>query len=181
MSAFNPRDVRSFGIYKSQHPVLTVTDEPGRLYSTAAPPPEGAPEHPFVNARAYDPYSENELGWYLQKSAHFDDFITQLIGAGYNVASQHGNHPDELNDPFRLEDADGLAGALWGTGGQFTTLAQQPETGEATFAHATLTAYRDDHADTLLKILEKTNSFSEIRQELQNAGFRLIMLAKYTV
>ena len=181
MIAFAPRKVRSFSIYKSQHLVLTVTDEPGRLFSTAAPPPEGVPAHPFVNARAYDPFSENELGWYLQKSSGFDDFIDQLVKGGYDVAAQTGSPPPEMTDAARLEDKTGLAGVLWSTSGQFALLSRQPEGDACRFRRATLTAYRDDCGDVLLNALEKTSTFSALQANLTVAGFRLNLLEKYTL
>jgi hypothetical protein len=181
MSVFEPRKIRCFSIYKSQHLVLTVADESGRLFSTAAPPPEGAPAHPFVNARAYDPFSENELGWYLQKSTSFDNFIGQLIQAGYDVASQTGSPPTEMTDASRLEDKTGLAGVVWSTGGQFTMLSRQPEPDTYRFAQATLTAYRDDCSDVFMTALEKTSTFSKLEASLQASGFRLIRIEKYTL
>ena len=181
MNTFEPRTVRCFSIYKSQHLVLTVADEPGRLLSTAAPPPEGAPAHSFVNARAYDPFSEGELAWHLQKAANFDDFIGRLIQGGYDVASQYGTPPTEMSDASRLEDETGLAGAMWSTGGQFTTLIRQPQGGDCRFSHATLTAYHEARAEVFLSALAESATFAELRAKLREAGFRVIALPLYTI
>jgi hypothetical protein len=176
------RAVRRFTIYKSQHPVLTVSDEPGHLYSTAAPPPEGRPAHPFVDAQAYDPYSENELSLILQSSTSFDDFIAQLIRAGYDVASGNSAHPAEMAAPHRIEHAIGLAGVVWAAGGQFTTLQHQPENdGSLGFEHATLTAYREDCAEDMVNALKKTYSFDALRKALQQVDFRLIPIKRYSL
>ena len=65
--------------------VLEVTDRPGVLLSTAAPPPEGAPDHPFVDARAFDPFTEGTLAGILGESSNYQDFLDRLTEAGFRV------------------------------------------------------------------------------------------------
>ena len=88
-----PPKVRQLHFYKGRLLVLTVEDLPGLLFSTATPSPSGAPSHDFVNARAYDPYSENELGELLRKSGSFDHFVELMIHAGYNAISTPHSAP----------------------------------------------------------------------------------------
>jgi hypothetical protein len=77
--------VRSAQVFKNGTLVLDVEDRPGVLLSTAAPPPDGAPEHPFVNARAHDPFSEGDLAAILGESSDYADFLGRLIAGGFEV------------------------------------------------------------------------------------------------
>jgi hypothetical protein len=76
---------RSAQVFRADTLVLDVTDEPGVLLSTAAPPPGGAPAHPFVTGRAHDPFSEGELAAILSDSESYDDFLARLVAAGFDV------------------------------------------------------------------------------------------------
>lgn len=70
------------------HKVLTVTDEPGALLSTALPPPTPGwtpPAHPFVSAQAHDPMHEHRLRQLLDESSSFEDFLVRLEAAGYRT------------------------------------------------------------------------------------------------
>jgi len=75
-------------IYAKSQLVLEVSDGPGVLMSTAAPPPEGAPAHPFVNARAFDPFSEGELAMILGMSENYRDFLDRLVAEGFQVVEE---------------------------------------------------------------------------------------------
>jgi hypothetical protein len=176
-----PRSIRCFNFYKSQHLVLTVEDRPGRLQSTAAPPPDGFPAHPFMNARAFDPYSEDELGWLAQKAASFDGFVEALIAAGYNAASGNGSPPDELWSPHRILDPQGVTGALWAESGQFACLWRQPEPGQLVFQHATVTVYRRDHAEAVFEHLQATRTFEALLERLEALNLRVEPLSPYIV
>lgn len=77
--------VRATQVFKNGTLALEVEDQPGVLLSTAAPPPGGAPAHPFVNARAHDPFSEGDLATILAESSDYDDFLRRLEAAGYEL------------------------------------------------------------------------------------------------
>ncbi|HEY3737244.1 MAG TPA: hypothetical protein VGL26_07345 [Jatrophihabitans sp.] len=76
---------RSAQVYREDLLVLEVTDRPGVLLSTAAPPPGGAPAHPFLNAHAFDPFSEGELANIVWASQNYDDVLARLRDAGFSV------------------------------------------------------------------------------------------------
>ena len=79
---------RKFGVFREDKRVLTISDEPGALLSTALPPPDPnwrPPQHPFLSGSAQDPNSEHELGQLLAASSSFDDYLERLRGAGYRV------------------------------------------------------------------------------------------------
>lgn len=80
--------MRSAKVYRGDTLVLDVEDRPGVLLSTATPPPGGAPEHAFVNARAHDPFTEGELATVLGGSADYTDFLQRLQAAGFTVDEQ---------------------------------------------------------------------------------------------
>lgn len=76
-------------IYKGERLVLSVSDGPGPLVSTAAPPP-GAPSvrHPFLSASAHAPEEEDALKRILDASESTADFLSRLETAGYGVKSR---------------------------------------------------------------------------------------------
>lgn len=80
-------------VFSDSELVLEVSDGPGVLLSTAVPPPGGAPEHPFVNARAFDPFSEGDLAAILGVSESYQDFLVRLADAGYLVEPQDQDQP----------------------------------------------------------------------------------------
>ena len=102
------RAVREFAVYTDGRLALVARDEPGTLGSTAGPPagagpppPPGPPPgpgeplnpepppgvHPFIDAQAYDPVSEDRLRRLLDESSGFDDYLERLLGAGFDIAS----------------------------------------------------------------------------------------------
>jgi hypothetical protein len=77
---------RTIVIYKEDRKVMTASNEPGPLISTALPPPGYTPPaHPFLSAQAHDPSSESALRDVLERSTSFDDFLVRLREAGYRV------------------------------------------------------------------------------------------------
>ncbi len=168
-----PPAPRHFHIYKSQRLVLDVTATPGPMLSTAGPPPQGAPQHPFLSGRAYDPFTEGALGELAREAPDFDTFIDEVIDDGFDIAAAISPTRTELRPPSRITADDDLVGVVWPDPGQFTTLYTAPTPGEAGFPHATLTAYDDDKADALLACLQQTDSFTELKIALQEAGFAL--------
>ncbi|MDQ3265370.1 MAG: hypothetical protein M3Y59_17220 [Myxococcota bacterium] len=68
--------------------VLTFSDKPGVLVSTAMPAPGQSPlKHPFLNARALDARFEGELGVLARGATSVDGFIAALEKAGYQVTA----------------------------------------------------------------------------------------------
>lgn len=167
------RAIRHFNVYMGERLVLSVEDTPGRLYSVASPPPGGAPQHPFVNARAYDAFSEGDLATVLWNAADFDDFLAQLIADGMNIASWNDSSAAPRTEPWRLFRGDALVGAVWDRAGQFTALSHQPPFDALVFSHAMLTVYAIGEADTLLHLIQTTADFSELSQQLHQAGYTL--------
>lgn len=167
------RAIRHLNVYKGERLVLSAEDTPGRLYSVASPPPGGAPQHPFVNARAYDAFSEGDLATVLWNAADFDDFMAQLIASGMDIASWNDSSAAPRTAPRRLFRGDELVGAVWESAGQFTALTHQPPHDALVFNHAMLTAYAISEADTLLRLMQTTSAFNELSQRLQEAGYTL--------
>jgi hypothetical protein len=82
---------RRCGVFKGDKRVLTITDEPGALLSTALPPPDPnwrPPQHPFLSGSAQDANSEHELGQLLSAATSFDDYVERLRAAGYRVEAE---------------------------------------------------------------------------------------------
>lgn len=79
---------RAFTVTKDGDTVLTFTDEPGPLMSSALPPPGFVPpENPFVTAQAHNVFHEHALREILDASESADDFVSRLEAAGYTVES----------------------------------------------------------------------------------------------
>jgi hypothetical protein len=189
------RDIRHFAVYTDGRLALVVRDEPGPLRSTAAPPagaggpppPPGPPPgpgepvdaelpagvHPFIDAQAYDPVSEDRLRRLLGESSSFDDYLERLVGAGFDIASCRPLEGLDyaLPDGVRLTSEAEVAGACWPVPGQFTTLEHQPADGEQVFDVATATAYRPASGGPLLEALRAAGSFEDLLERLRAAGF----------
>lgn len=168
-----PRIPRHFKVYKGDRLVLSLEDTRGALSSTAAPPPSGAPTHPFVNARAHDTLTEGDLGEMLRASHSFDDYLARLIAAEHNVFSWNSSSVERLTQPQRIYREAQLVGAVAYTGGQFCALAHQPPYGALTFPHAMLCAYAAPEADALLACLHATETAPALQQALLAAGYTL--------
>jgi hypothetical protein len=75
-----------YNVLKAGHLVLTVSDVPGPIVSTAALPPGVLPaKHPFLSATAHAPEEEDALHKVLDQSKDFDDFLRRLRDSGYTV------------------------------------------------------------------------------------------------
>lgn len=155
---------------------LILEDRPGTLHSTAMPVPDGQPTHSFVDAAAMDAKSEHELGELLRRSRSFDDYLSQLIAAGYDIMSGENEWVSEQPGGMRIEDDGGPVGVLWPQAGQFTTLAWQPVAGQLTFPQATVSIYRQDLADSFLALLQKMTDYEALRQAIEDQDFRLVPL-----
>ena len=180
------RAVRHFAVYVDGRLALVVRDEPGPLRSSAGPPagaggppppPPGPGElppgvHPFIDAQAYDPVSEDRLRRLLDAAASFDDYLELLVGVGFDIASCRPLEglDYELPGTVRLTMAGEPAGACWPAPGQFTTLAHQPDGDELVFEVGTATAYREASAAPMLEALGAAVSFDDLVERLRAAG-----------
>lgn len=73
-------------VFKGERMVLSVSDGPGPLVSTAAPPPGTPPvRHAFLSASAHAPEEEDTLKRVLDASTSTADFLARLKSAGYAV------------------------------------------------------------------------------------------------
>jgi len=78
--------IRVYEVFKGDRLVLTVSNEPGPLLSTALPPPGRKPmPHPFLSASAHAPEEEPRLREILDRAENFPDFIARLRAAGYTL------------------------------------------------------------------------------------------------
>ena len=168
---------RSFDVYRDGRLALTVRDEPGTLRSTAPPPPGAGPPpppgtpapnaHPFLDGQAHDAVSEDQLGRLLAETDSFDAYLQALLAAGYDIAAEGSGR--ELPGVVRLHDGDGLAGAIWPSGGRFASLAGGEQ---RAFEHATATAYEPRAAAPILAALSASSTFEALESGLGRAGLR---------
>ena len=168
---------RSFDVYRDGRLALTVRDEPGTLRSTAPPPPDAGPPpppgtpppnaHPFLDGQAHDSVSEDQLGRLLAESDSFDGYLHALLAAGYDIAAEGSGR--ELPGVVRLYDGDGLAGAIWPSGGRFASLAGGEQ---RAFEHATATAYEPRAEAPILTELSASSTFEALEIRLRRAGLR---------
>ncbi len=85
-TAVGGADDRTYEVRKKGKLVLTVTDAPGPIVSTAVRPPDGsAAAHPFLSASAHAAEEEDALGRVLAQSKSTGDFLGRLRKAGYEV------------------------------------------------------------------------------------------------
>ncbi|MBN1641122.1 MAG: hypothetical protein JXA09_07790 [Anaerolineae bacterium] len=163
------REERCFYVYNGEYLALTVADAPGTLRSSAPPPPAGArpPAHPFLDAQAHDPASEDELASILARCADFDAYLAALVEAGYDLAALRRSR---LPGGARLLDGARPIGVLWPEGGPFSCLWWQPAPGCLEFDHALVTAYDRDRALDLLDALRATATLPELLDALRAAG-----------
>lgn len=76
----------AYEVWKGGRLVLTFTDRPGVIGSTALLPPGAAPEgHSFITGDARAPEEEDNLRRVLDASKNVQDFIARLRQAGYVV------------------------------------------------------------------------------------------------
>ena len=168
------RSIRCFRIYQGRFLVLRIEDQPGKLYSTLAPGPDGPPDHRFISLQAYDMASEDQLGRLMRQAHSFDEYLESLISAGFDAMSCYDPPSHDIGVGFRLRDAKGLAGALWRGAGQFSSLWWQPEEGKLVFEHATLTTYRQDTTADLLAHLRATATFAALQLALTQGSYQLL-------
>ena len=167
------RPIRRFYLYKENALALMIEDQPGRLHSMASPPPEGVPQHPFLQGTAFAALLGGEQFELLEQAADFDHFLELLIAADYDVVSGTGPHRMNMTDGQRLWRDNEVVGAVWPQAGQFTTLWWQPLADDYHSEWATLTVYRPSYAVLLLEILQAASGFAHFSLKLEQNGFRL--------
>lgn len=80
-----------YEVFKGDRPVLTVSNEPGLLLSTALLPPGREPaSHPFLSGSAQAPEEEPRLREILGHAENFPDFMARLRAAGYTLRERSG-------------------------------------------------------------------------------------------
>jgi hypothetical protein len=80
---------RHWRVFDGDLAILELSDRPGPILSTAAPPPGGEPvTHPFLSATALDAAHEDRLHQLLTGSHSVDEFIAALQRAGYRVVPE---------------------------------------------------------------------------------------------
>jgi hypothetical protein len=73
-------------VYDGSQLILEVSDTPGPILSTAAPPPGLKPvTHPFLSASARSAAHEHRLREILTASRDAPDFLARLRAAGFDV------------------------------------------------------------------------------------------------
>ncbi len=83
-----PSVPRRFRLWREGRLALELTDEPGILVSTSAPPPLPAVApvtHPFATATAHVAEWEGELGIRLREASDLDAFLAAVALLGYSV------------------------------------------------------------------------------------------------
>jgi hypothetical protein len=82
-----PAEAKTYDVTKNGKLVLSVTDAPGPIVSTAIPPPDGAAvKRSFLTASAHAPEEEDALRRLLERSKDTQDFFARLRKAGYEVS-----------------------------------------------------------------------------------------------
>ena len=83
-----PSAPRRFRLWREGRLALELTEEPGILVSTSAPPPlpgQGPVIHPFATATAHVAEWEGELGIRLREASDLDAFLAAVAPLGYSV------------------------------------------------------------------------------------------------
>ncbi len=83
-----PSAPRRFRLWREGRLALELTEEPGILVSTSAPPPlpgQGPVIHPFATATAHVAEWEGELGIRLREASDLDAFLAAVALLGYSV------------------------------------------------------------------------------------------------
>jgi hypothetical protein len=77
---------QAYEVWKANRLVLTVSDAPGPLVSTAlAPPGSARVSHPFLSGSAHVAEEEPALREILEQAKNFPDFVARLLRAGYTL------------------------------------------------------------------------------------------------
>jgi hypothetical protein len=78
---------RRWRVYDGPTLILEVSDVPGAIVDTVAPPPPGLKPtyHAFLSASAYSAPHGGRLNTLLKESSGLDDFLERLRAAGFRV------------------------------------------------------------------------------------------------
>jgi hypothetical protein len=78
---------RRWRVFDGDKKILEVSDVPGAIVDTSAPPPPGLKPtyHPFLSATAYSAPHGDKLQRLLQESSGVDDYLERLRSAGFRV------------------------------------------------------------------------------------------------
>jgi hypothetical protein len=176
LEGFTARPVRRFNLYHEGLHAATITDEPGKLISTAGPPAGGPPAHPWVHFVSYQAIYESELAGLLHQASGFDDYLMLIVQAGYDIGSDDIRAMKSHGAGVRLLDGAMPAGACWASGGQFTCLWAQPDKGQDIYPQGRLTVYERAWAERLLAALQAASDYDGFYKAAADLGLRLIQL-----
>ncbi|NLT73414.1 MAG: hypothetical protein GXX94_04360 [Chloroflexi bacterium] len=177
MEELTGRAVRRFALYHEGLHAATVSSEPGRLISTAGPPPGGPPSHPWVHLVSYQAIYESELAGLLGQATGFDDYLQLLLQAGYDIGSDDLRALKSPGAGVRLLEGNGPVAAAWAGGGQCTCLWLQPEKGQEVYPQARLTIYARGWASRLHSELRAAPDYETFCRAVAQSGLRLLQLA----
>ena len=168
-----PREVLGFWIFApGEGAVMEIEGRPGNLISMAAPSGPLA-THPWLHGVSRDPTHEHALRQLVLASSDFRDFCLRLVGAGYDLLGSGGELFDIEGGARRILMEGEVVGALFEGVGHPSTLGWQPADGELIGGPAVVTAYHDGHAESLLHAGRPAESFGQVVERLERAGFTL--------
>jgi hypothetical protein len=170
------RAVRRFHLYHEGLHAATITEEPGKLISTAGPPAGGPPAHPWVHFVSYQAIYESELAGLLHQASDFDDYLMLIVQAGYDIGSDDVRAMKSHGAGVRLLDGTTPVGACWASGGQCTCLWAQPDKGEKIYPQGRLTVYERAWAERLHAALQAASDYDAFCQAAARMGLRLVQL-----
>ncbi len=166
---------RTYLVFRGDVCALEIAGRPGTLRSMAAPPPGfQPPTHPFVDATSHNPATEHATREVLLASRSFEDFLTRLVEAGFDLASGHTDRWDVEEAPRRIVRAGQAVGAVWPQAGQFSSLWWQPAPDEAVYPHALVTSYDRALTDTLHGMVAATRSLDALEAALEGLDLKLV-------
>lgn len=168
-----PREVLGFWIFAPHDgAVMEIEGRPGNLISMAAPSGPLA-THPWLHGVSRDPAHEHRLRQLVLASSDFHDFCLRLIGAGYDLLGNGGELFDIEGGARRILMEGAVVGVLFEGVGHPSTLSWQPVDGELIGGPAVVTAYDEGHAEALLHAGRPAESYGQVVERLERAGFTL--------
>lgn len=169
--AAQPREVLGFWIFApGDGAVMEIEGRPGNLISLAAPAGPMA-THPWLHGVSRAPAHEHALRQLVLASASFREFCERLVGAGYDLVGNGGELFDIEGGARRISMDGAVVGALFEGVGHPSTLGWQPADGELLSGPAVVTAYDEGHAEALLHAGRPADSFAQVLDRLERAGF----------
>jgi len=129
--------------------------------------------HPWINAQAFIPQAEHELGGLLRQSKSFDEYLELLVLNGYDLMSEINFENRDFQIGGRMENDKGPVGALWDQPGQFSLTDWQPKKDQLVFQEACVTVYQEDQAASILKELKSSISYSDFQKRLSSLNIKV--------